>query len=248
MQMVTIFFLGLLVAGLVLTGLAVKAMAHLLIEPVPLVRKLVTWPVALLALLLGAATTASTIEIVLPASWGDAADWVWIPACGLSAVLAVWPVVARKRGVAAGMAAPAPLAAGMACAPVLAVGKQQAWPHCGLDGGLADIRAARKARANVLSTVLLVIAVPLAGYCGLKYGWFAFGCVVAATLVLILQWYSTIGGMSEREYRTLPGSTDASGRHRCVYCGKWGVYRHGAYASNSTWHQCTGCRKHLFVD
>jgi hypothetical protein len=56
-----------------------------------------------------------------------------------------------------------------------------------------------------------------------------------------------IDNLNESEYRTLPGSTDESGKHRCVYCGHRGVYKHGEYKSNTTWHDCTGCNRTLFL-
>ena len=126
--------------------------------------------------------------------------------------------------------------------------KKQAWPHVGLQAGRNAILLQRTKNAKSFSTRILVWSVIPFLLLLLTHQWMFSAGVVFFVLVAASGAFGNVNGVSEVEYRTLPGSKDEFGKHRCVYCGKSGVFRRGAYASNSTWSECTGCRKHLFVD
>jgi len=250
MYAATISFTGLFAAGLVLVGFAAKAMTELRNTSQNIAVEFVVWILAVLVLMLGTGTAAVCLGIVLPMAWGRGAYWsVLFVGCGASALAAIAWTREKQRPTAAMQAQmAAPIIAITAGAPTPVSSKRYAWPHPGLEAGRAAIRANRHAQAKTMTKGLLIIAVPLTGFVGYQFGVIGVGVLILFILALIANFHSALDGISEREYRTLPGSADEHGKHRCVYCGKWGVYRQGAYASSSTWHQCTGCRKHLFVD
>jgi len=92
--------------------------------------------------------------------------------------------------------------------------------------------------------------------------------IYVSTIANILPWWvvgvALVGGFipallsirsppSEKEYYSLPGARFVNGDHRCIHCGRrgrhgQGIYTHGAYGSDSTYHDCTGCRKTMFVE
>ena len=254
MQTITIFSLGLTACGLVMAGLSAKAMATVLAGQVPELRRVATLAFGLVAMLLGAATAAVGLSIVLPAEWGANAYWLLlIGGFGASVGLPVWWIRVKNRRAALN---PVPVAASpmaMAALPAAAANKtandrRHAWPHPDLTAARAAVRAARLHHAKGVSRIVLVLAAPIICLVAFKFGWAGAGIGLVVTAMLWVQGYSSVEGIGGVEYRSLPGSVDASGKHRCVYCGHRGVFRQGQYASNSTWHQCTGCRKHLFVD
>jgi hypothetical protein len=250
MQNISLLFTGLAGGGLLMAGLGAKAMATVLIEPVPELRRVITLAFAFLVLLLGALTAGYCMDLVLPPRWGSGAYWVlFIGACGTSIGLPVWWITAKHRRAA--LNAPlvdAPPTGMTTAAAAAANGQRQVWPHPQLAAGLAAIRAARLHRAKRDARIVLVLAAPITCLVALKFGLPGVCIALVVTALLAMNGYSTVNGVCGIEYRTLPGSTDASGKHRCVYCGHRGVYRSGEYKTSSTWHQCTGCRKHLFVD
>lgn len=122
------------------------------------------------------------------------------------------------------------------------------WPDSGLSTKLSALRNAELARANVFMKRVLFIALPIAAYLIWKENQMMMaGAVALIAFFVITDVYGAVNGINEAEYRALPGSTDASGRHHCVYCGHVGVYKRGAYRSNTVWHTCTACKKVLFT-
>ena len=51
---------------------------------------------------------------------------------------------------------------------------------------------------------------------------------------------------SESEYYSVPGSRDETGKHRCIWCGHLGIYRHGAYRSAAKYADCSKCGSSLW--
>ena len=258
MQTITIFFLGLTACGLLMAGLSAKAMATVLTGQVPGLRRVATVAFGLAAMLLGAATAAAGLSIVLPAEWGaNACRLLFIGGFGASVGLPVWWIRVKNRraalnpvllGASPVTMAALPAAAASQAPNETADDRRHAWPHADLTAARAAVRAARLHHAKVVSCMVLVLAAPIICLVAFKSGWTGAGIGLVVTAMIWVQAYSSVEDIGGVEYRRLPGSVDASGKHRCVYCGHRGVFRQGQYASNSTWHQCTGCRKHLFVD
>ena len=81
-----------------------------------------------------------------------------------------------------------------------------------------------------------------------------FGVLGAVTLLLAkLAWGSKPDlDLREGEYYRLPGARCENGDHRCIYCGNRakpgrGIYIHGDYGSSRKSHDCSKCKKLLFV-
>jgi hypothetical protein len=206
-----------------------------------------------IAVLLSAALAiVMGIDFLMPPAWGFNGAKTWLMGIPLVIVVAIYPWIKSACGdvgmIAASTAHQMPQSSMPESSGTAQFKKKQAWPHAGLMAGLQSIRLNRAARAKKMTRILLVFALPCALILGAIKGPMIAGIIVLAALVLISQWVQSIGGVNQFEYHTLPGSKDEFGKQRCVYCGRSGVYRQGAYASNSTWHQCTGCRKHLFVN
>ena len=250
MQNVSLLFTGLAVCGLLMAGLGAKAMATVLIEPVAEIRRVATLAFALLVMLLGALMTGCCMDIVLPARWGGGAYWpLFIGVYGASIGLPAWWVTANhRRATQQARLLEAPAAVQASAAPAPGNGQRQVWPHPQLAAGLAAIRAARVHRAKLDARIVLVLAAPITCLAAFKFGLPGVCIVLLVTAVTAINRYANVAGVCAIEYQALPGSADASGKHRCVFCGHRGVFRSGQYASSSTWSQCTGCRKHLFVD
>lgn len=250
MQDFDVLFLGVAAGGLLMAGLGAKATATVLIEPVRQLRRVSTLAFAVLSLLLGALMVLVSMDMLLPSNrWGSGAYWIlFIGTYGASVGLPVcWIVVKHRRAALQAPLVDAP-ATVLIAAPAAAIGQGQGWPHPQLAAGLAAIRAARLRRAKANARIVLLLAVPITCLLALKFGLPGLGIALVVSALLALNGYSTLDGVCGIEYRALPGSSDASGTPRCVYCGHRGVYCKGEYKTSSTWHQCTGCRKHLFVD
>ncbi|WP_305820866.1 hypothetical protein [Massilia brevitalea] len=250
MSSLIIVALAAMAAGLVLAALALKSMRRLAAGPASTLRKLVAWPFAACVLLLGLVMLATAARTLLPGSWDGTAYWGGPVLCcvALTAGAALWIASRTARTVAP---SPAPeqgsaalLRPGQPGSPAPAT----ALPYPSVEAGLAAFRARRMASAKAQSVFVLLFAVPLALYCAVAEGWVPCAISLLVTLLIINQCYASVGSVSEAEYRTLPGSTDAAGRHRCVHCGRRGIFRRGAYASNATWSDCSSCRTHLFVE
>ncbi|WP_390213924.1 hypothetical protein [Undibacterium danionis] len=59
--------------------------------------------------------------------------------------------------------------------------------------------------------------------------------------------FTFIPGRNHDQYYSIPGSRNEHGHHRCVFCGNRGIYKHGQYKSNSTWHDCSKCGENLYI-
>lgn len=250
MSSLTIVAFSAAAAGLVLAGLALKSMRRLAAGPASTLRKLVAWPFAACVLLLGLVMLATAVQALLPGSWDGTAYWggLVLACVALTAGMVQWTVSRTARTVAPPQA-PAERGAAFVHAGLSAsAAPAGALPYPSVEAGLAAFRARRMASAKAQSVFVLLFAVPLALYCALVHGWVGGAMALLATLLIINQCYASVGSVSEAEYRTLPGSTDAAGRHRCVHCGRRGIFRRGAYASNATWSDCSSCRTHLFVE
>ena len=237
-------------AGLVLAGLALKSMRRLAAGPASTLRKLVVWPFAACVLLLGLVMLASAVRALLPGSWDAKTYWggLFLACVVLTAGMVLRIVSRTARTVVAPQALEESTAAPFHPGLSGSAAPAGALPYPSIEAGLAAFRARRMASAKAQSVFVLLFAVPLSLYCALAHGWVGGAMALLATLLIINQCYASVGSVSEAEYRTLPGSTDAAGRHRCVHCGRRGIFRRGAYASNATWSDCSSCRTHLFVE
>lgn len=247
---ITLFSLGLAAGGLVMVSLSAKAVAIVLIEPVPQSRRIMTLAFAFLALLIGAGTAGVVLAILLPDSWNSLGYRVlFISVIGASIGLPVWWInVKHRRAQLNPPAAHVPPTVIMPAAVSAGNDQRQVWPHPHLAAALAAVRAQRLRHAKTLALILLAGALLIIGAAPHNLGLGGACIVLAVTAFVAINGFLRLDGVCGAEYRTLPGSTDASGKHRCVYCGHRGVYRSGQYKTSSTWHECTGCRKHLFVD
>jgi len=246
MSSLIIVALAAMAAGLVLAALGLKSMRRLAAGPASTLRKVVAWPFAACVLLLGLVMLATAARTLLPGSWDGTAYWGGLVLCcvALTAGAALWIASRTARTAAPAQGSAAPLRPGQPGSPAPAA----ALPYPSVEAGLAAFRARRMASAKAQSVFILLFAVPLALYCAVAEGWVPCAISLLVTLLLINQCYDGVGSVSEAEYRSLPGSTDAAGRHRCVHCGRRGIFRRGAYASNATWSDCSSCRTHLFVE
>lgn len=52
---------------------------------------------------------------------------------------------------------------------------------------------------------------------------------------------------NQREYYSIPSSRNEHGHHKCIFCGNRGIYKHGQYKSNLTWHDCSKCGENLYI-
>lgn len=59
--------------------------------------------------------------------------------------------------------------------------------------------------------------------------------------------FTYITGRNHDQYYSIPGSRNEHGHHRCIFCGNRGIYKHGQYKSNSTWHDCSKCGENLYI-
>jgi hypothetical protein len=240
-----------LIAALVLIFVSARAMAKAKYQPN--VKTGIGWTLLrVLSLLLFTALVLCTqLVIFVSKQWDATTYWtvgVLSAICAASFFLWMWAQKPRVKAVAAPAAGPAPAWSMPRHADGMASDQKPRWPHAGLAEGLAAIRLKRVAEAQSLSRMFLWIAIPGTVFVAYTQGPIAAGIAILGSIVMIGHWHQSIDGINQTEYYTLPGSKDASGKQRCVYCSRYGVYKHGQYRSNSTWHQCTGCKKHLFVN
>lgn len=121
------------------------------------------------------------------------------------------------------------------------------WPKSGLPDAIEAVRQARLKSAKGIVMLLWLAAVPIV--IGLLFYDKTYAVIAGfISLVISACALSNVSGVGISEYASLPGSSDASGKHRCVYCGNPGVYKHGAYKSNTLWHDCSKCKKTLFTE
>lgn len=122
--------------------------------------------------------------------------------------------------------------------------------------GLAAATAidARRARLTLIVRVscTLAVSVGLAAYLltnkattgSNALAFWGGGTAIAAAIA----WLGiNLRSWSERDYYSVPGSRDEQGEHRCIGCGHRGIYRHGQYASNAEYANCSKCKTRLWV-
>jgi hypothetical protein len=68
-----------------------------------------------------------------------------------------------------------------------------------------------------------------------------FGVIVSLAGYQHVRW-------TKDEYYSLPGSRNESGEHRCVHCGKRGIFNRGEYKTDLTHANCSQCKRHLFTE
>lgn len=257
MSPLVLFALFLVLAGIVLIGFGAKTLTLGWIGSAGgALLGFVRSTFAVAVALLGVLTLCTGLRMFVPAAWGGAGMALVLGGCVLlsAAGTVSWTKARHRRRTAAAGTAPASMAASVPAVPTVPAvpcvpnGRRHAWPHPGLAAGLAAVRAVRQARADKLKRVFWYLVVPGLCLVGVVYGFLAVAMAAVVCVSVLQIFHIPVDGISEIEYRRLPGSTDHTGKHTCVYCGRSGVYRRGAYASNSTWHECTGCRKHLYVD
>lgn len=72
------------------------------------------------------------------------------------------------------------------------------------------------------------------------------GGIVAVSLSVFLS--NIFGRVRRREYSVLPGAVDARGNHRCVECGRRGIWRRTVYKTNTTIAACSNCQAELWYE
>jgi hypothetical protein len=53
--------------------------------------------------------------------------------------------------------------------------------------------------------------------------------------------------LSHSLYTSIPGTATNRDKPRCVHCGHIGIYVHGKYKTNTTFHDCSSCGKNLYT-
>lgn len=259
MQSIHLFPGGLALGGLVLTSLGAKAIAEVMSEPSSLLRRILALVFAVALVIIGAVATGGALTPLVPDSWGR--DGYWVLLTGMLTAAAALPLWLRRHGARHTITA-APLVAASSTSPAQAAPPQvapvqvapppgtarQVWPHPGLPAGFAAIRAKRVRNARNVARIVLVLAVPAVYLAAINFGVTGVCIALVATALIAIKSYDAIDGVGAAEYVTLPGATDATGKHRCVHCGHRGVYCKGEYATSFRYSECTGCRKHLFAD
>lgn len=71
-----------------------------------------------------------------------------------------------------------------------------------------------------------------------------FYVVVAFILFLIGLARPTL---SHSQYTSIPGTATNRDKPRCVHCGHIGIYVHGKYKTNTTYHDCSSCGRNLYT-
>jgi hypothetical protein len=52
--------------------------------------------------------------------------------------------------------------------------------------------------------------------------------------------------LSSVEYYRIPYSRGDDGKHRCIWCGSRGIYKHGEYKTDNVYHDCSKCGVGLY--
>lgn len=114
------------------------------------------------------------------------------------------------------------------------------YPHPETLDALVALRKKRLGQISVLCGLAVVASAAAAVF---------FGAIAALFVVVpalgIGFWLYRI---SSKDYYALPHARDASGNHRCIFCGNKGIYRKGEYKTNNTHRSCSKCQKHLFTE
>lgn len=108
--------------------------------------------------------------------------------------------------------------------------------------------ALKTLRRSKLITQLCIVG------CGLTVGFLLLGRdgggiaagIVVLGLTLILG--SFFGRIRRSDYSALPGARDTDGSHRCVTCGRKGIWRRTVYKTNTTIAACSNCKTDLWYE
>lgn len=114
----------------------------------------------------------------------------------------------------------------------------------------SDASVKRKKRWTISAFLLALCLVTVLMSLILKVGilFIAGGILLIASLLMGAHaWDTEPDVWTETDYYSIPGSKNAHGEHRCIYCGNRGTYPHGAYASNIQYTDCTKCKKTLWL-
>ena len=127
--------------------------------------------------------------------------------------------------------------------------RRQEWiPALKTEAGSAKFTEIEARYAKRRSTCIAVIGLSALGVVGslaTSFPPFAVLCGVTAFITIFV----FVGShMSESDYYTIPGSRDVNGKHRCIHCGRHGIFRKGEYKTNNTHAQCSSCEKHLWTN
>ena len=136
--------------------------------------------------------------------------------------------------------------------------------HCGLDFKAESARSKNRSdEKSVFATHRAESMAKLSDILGkqLKNTYIAGGAGLFLAIVggFLFQIGGIVGGIvigyvsyhlatrfTSNEYYSIPHSKDASGNHRCIYCGNKGVYVQGEYRTNNKHSSCSKCKEHLF--
>jgi hypothetical protein len=115
--------------------------------------------------------------------------------------------------------------------------------------GIQKIILRRSVRAVIfigvvffLATIFSITFITTKGYSP----FYLLGFVVLIN-ISVISFCSYISSRSRKEYQQIPHAIDGRGAHRCIFCGNRGIYKHGQYKSNSTWHDCSNCGENLYM-
>lgn len=116
------------------------------------------------------------------------------------------------------------------------------------DQDLAGQTALKTLRRSKLITRLCIAG------CGLTTGFLLLrredegivGGIVVLVLTLLLAKF--FGRIRQSEYSALPGARDTDGSHRCVTCGRRGIWRRTVYKTSTTIAACSNCRTKLWYE
>lgn len=115
--------------------------------------------------------------------------------------------------------------------------------------GLQKIILRRSIKAGIFIGFIFFLAIIVSINLNKKDGYnsfYFFGFLVLINISIII-FCSYISLRSRKEYQKIPHAIDGRGAHRCIFCGNRGIYKHGQYKSNSTWHDCSQCGENLYM-
>ena len=116
------------------------------------------------------------------------------------------------------------------------------------DRAFAGQTALKTLRRSKLITRLCILG------CGLTAGFLVMGGegggFIAGIVVLGLTLFlgSHFGRIRRSEYAALPGARDTDGSHRCITCGRRGIWRRTVYKTNTTIAACSNCKTDLWYE
>lgn len=112
----------------------------------------------------------------------------------------------------------------------------------------AGQKALKALRRSKLIAQIFIVAFGLAITFSLmsSKGGDIFVGLIAFSLTIALGNY--FGRIRRSEYSVLPGARDTDGNHRCVICGRRGIWRRTVYKTNTTIAACSSCKADLWYE